>query len=131
MLGTFNFKYFSSLRLYQVWFKNRRAKYRKETKRYLSPDNHENEEEETIVCHAPQIQEPSPCFQCNTTAMPYYCNYSDILEPALRHRGLPSEMHTQFPTYHGQLAHSNGYHSLLCPNNHGVNHVHFGHTWTG
>lgn len=119
------------MRLYQVWFKNRRAKYRKETKRYLSPDNHENEEEETIVCHAPQIQESPPCFQCNATAMPYYCNYNDILEPALRHRGLPSEMHTQFPTYHGQLAHSNGYHSLPFVNNHGVNHVHFGRTWTG
>ena len=119
------------MRLYQVWFKNRRAKYRKETKRYLSPDDHENEEQETIVCHAPQIQESPPCFQCNTTAMPYCCNYSDILEPALRHRGLPSEMHTQFPTYHGQLAHSNRYHRLTCANNHGVSHVHFGRTWTG
>ena len=106
--------------LFQVWFKNRRARYRKETKRYLSADIRENEEENNVVCHIAQIQEPSPCFQRNTVAIPYYCSYNELLEPLI-HCGLPSEM----------LPRCNGYHSLPHTSNHAGSHPHFGHTWSG
>jgi len=115
----------------QVWFKNRRAKYRKEIRTCLLPESYESDAEERIatLCPMTATQGPPSFFQCNT--IPCYYNYNEPID-SVRPFGYPSSMHTHAQlTTHTQLAHAHGSHGWKPVSSLMMDHTHFGKMWRG
>lgn len=91
----------------QVWFKNRRAKYRKEVRTYLIPDSYGSDDERIAsLCQMVSSPGPSPhIYQCNS--VPYCYNCSTEPFNSVRTFAYPPKMfnHGQPRAAHTQLAH--------------------------
>ncbi|XP_015765717.1 PREDICTED: paired box protein Pax-3-like isoform X1 [Acropora digitifera] len=91
----------------QVWFKNRRAKYRKEVRTYLIPDSYGSDDERIAsLCQMVTSPGPSPhIYQCNS--VPYCYNCSTEPFNSVRTFAYPPKMfnHGQPGAAHTQLAH--------------------------
>lgn len=99
----------------QVWFKNRRAKFRKEKGKFTSEMGLSNKSEDEIIQNISQViqaQEAPCCFQCNMS-LPHYCICGDPEEAVKNFHRISSSMFSPFAT-HAHLAHVNGLH--CCPN---------------
>ncbi|PFX21515.1 hypothetical protein AWC38_SpisGene13998 [Stylophora pistillata] len=120
---------------YNVWFKNRRAKYRKEARTCLPLESYESEEEPIpTVCPVTPTQSSPPCFQYNT--VPYYFNYSEPID-SIRTFGHSSTMYTQLSRHtqlspHSHLVQPLGIHGWQpVSTNVMMNHAHIGDMWLG
>lgn len=114
----------------QVWFKNRRAKYRKEVRTCLPQDSYDSDEEyisTSTACPVTPTQVPPSCFQCNT--VPYYFNYNEPLD-SMRSFGCSTSMYPTLNT-HTQLAPAHGIHSWQPVTNLMMDHTHLGDMWRG
>lgn len=101
----------------QVWFKNRRAKYRKQVKRYFSLEGYESEEEGIPhFCHVARTKEAQFCFPCTSVIHPY-CN--DPMK-TVGHFGRAS---------HAQVPHGNGSYSSPNTDNVMIDNTYFGNLW--
>lgn len=119
----------------QVWFKNRRAKYRKEARTCLLLEDYESEEEQIpAVCPVTPTQSSLPFFQYNT--VPYCFNHSEPFD-SIRTYGHSSAMypqlsrHTQL-TSHAHLTQPLGIHGWQpVSTNVMMSNAHFGDMWNG
>lgn len=119
----------------QVWFKNRRAKYRKEARTCLLLEDYESEEEQIpAVCPVTPAQSSLPFFQYNT--VPYCFNHSEPFD-SIRTYGHSSAMypqlsrHTQL-TSHAHLTQPLGIHGWQpVSTNVMMSNAHFGDMWNG
>ena len=122
---------------FQVWFKNRRAKYRKEKRKclpVLSNQNYESEDEYISATHQViPTQNLSLCVQLNKT-VPCYCNCSGTMETPRHFCGFSAAACTHLAS-HAQLEHANGLNNLSYPTSHAnyqvMDHGHMGHVWRG
>lgn len=114
----------------QVWFKNRRAKYRKEIRTCLLPENYECDEE-SIANHCPVTPSPLPPYFFGCNSFPYNYNYNEPMDSVRPFRYQPNICTPAQLTAHIHLAHARGPHGWDPAASTMVDHVHLGEMWRG